>query len=72
MPYIGIKAVHILVIYNRGFGRLAGTLGYLVIFIRIRARNYRRYYCLYGITAAAISIGIAQNINLTAKGGTVA
>jgi hypothetical protein len=50
LPYIGMKAIYVLV---------TRTLGYLVIFIRIRAYNYRRYYCLYRSAIAAISISTA-------------
>ena len=39
MPYIGIKAIYILVTRNRGFRKIVGTLGHLVVFIRVRARN---------------------------------
>jgi len=56
---IGMKAIYILVTCNYGFKRAVGTLGYLVIFIKIRAYNYRRYYYLYGSTIAAISISLA-------------
>jgi len=59
MPYIGIKAIYVLVTRNCGFRRVVGTLGYLVIFIRMWAYNYRKYYYLYGSTIATISIGIA-------------
>ena len=70
MPYIGIKAIYALVTYNCGFRRVIGTLGYLVLFIKIQAYNYRRHYYLYRSTIAAISISIAQYINLNVKGGT--
>jgi hypothetical protein len=56
---MGMKAIYVLVTRNCGFGRVVGTLGYLVVFVRIRAYNYRRHYCLYGSAIAAISIGIA-------------
>ena len=59
MPRIEIKAIYALVTRNCGFRRVVGTLGYLVIFIKIRAYNYRRHYYLYGSTTAAISIGLA-------------
>jgi len=59
MPRIGIKVIYALVTRNFGFGRAVGTLGYLVIFIRMRAYNYRRHYYLYRSTTAAISISIA-------------
>ena len=59
MPRIGIKAIYVLVTRNYGFERAVGTSGYLVVFVKIRARNYRRYYCLYRSTTAAISISIA-------------
>jgi hypothetical protein len=59
MPRIGIKAIYALVTRNYGFRRAVGTSGYLVIFIKMRAYNYRRHYYLYGSTTAAISIGIA-------------
>jgi len=39
MPHMGIKTIYILVTRNCGFRRVVGTLGYLVIFIRIRAYN---------------------------------
>ena len=72
MPRIGIKAIYALVTRNCGFRRAVGTLGYLVVFIRIRAYNYKRHYCLYRSTTATISIGTAQYINLNAKGGAAA
>jgi len=40
MPRIGMKAIYILVTCNRGFRRIVGTLGHLVIFIRVRAHNW--------------------------------
>jgi len=39
MPCIGMKVIYILVTRNRGFRRIVGTLGYLVIFVRMWARN---------------------------------
>jgi hypothetical protein len=56
---MGIKAIYALVTRNYGFERVVGTSGYLVVFIRIRARNYRKHYYLYGSTIAAISISTA-------------
>ena len=59
IPHIRIKAIYALVTRNYGFRRAVGTLGYLVIFIKMRAYNYRRHYYLYRSTIAAISIGLA-------------
>jgi len=58
MPRIGIKAIYALVTHNCGFRRAVGTSGYLVIFVEMQAYNYKRHYCLYRSTIAAISIGI--------------
>ena len=59
MPHMGMKAIYALVTRNYGFRKAVGTLGYLVIFVKIRAYNCRRHYCLYGSTIAIISIGTA-------------
>ena len=59
MPRIGMKAIYALVTRNCGFRRAVGTSSYLVVFVRMRAYNYRRHYYLYGSTIAAISISIA-------------